>query len=59
MTRSGGPGDDRELSQHFPAERNQALLIKTNKNKKTGFKVQVCRKTDSSRRVWGGTPFIS
>ena len=37
MTRSGGPGDYRELSQHFPAERNQALLIKTNKNKKNRF----------------------
>lgn len=39
-TRSGGPGDDQELSRHFPAERIQALLIKTNKIKKTGFKVQ-------------------
>lgn len=33
-TRSGGPGDGQELSRHFPAERIQALLIKTNRKLK-------------------------
>lgn len=41
------PGDHQELPWHFPAKRNQALLIKTNKTK-TGSRAQGCRRAASS-----------
>lgn len=41
---TGDPGDRQALSRHFPAERNQALLIKTNKSE-AGYWVRGCRRT--------------
>lgn len=37
-TRSRDPGDDQELSRHFPDERNQALSIKTKPKQVSGCK---------------------